>query len=109
MTLSTEARELLERGGQKGEEAMSEAKTIDPYPEHTKLRAVKDRSQCVGEFIEWLDEQGIFLAEYWGGRDRTLYRAHESRDSLLARFFEIDRDRLEEEKRAMLEECRRPR
>lgn len=25
------------------------------YPEHDKLSAIKDKSQSIGEFLEWLD------------------------------------------------------
>ena len=28
--------------------------SVDEYPEHTKLRAVSDRSQAIGEFLEWV-------------------------------------------------------
>ena len=31
---------------------------MSTYPEHEKLRAVKDRSQTIGEFVEWLEDQG---------------------------------------------------
>jgi predicted amidophosphoribosyltransferase len=31
------------------------------YPEHEKLKAVRDRSQCVGEFLEWLAEKGLYV------------------------------------------------
>ncbi len=31
-------------------------KEHDPYPEHTKLQAVKDQSQTCGAFYEWLQD-----------------------------------------------------
>jgi len=34
---------------------------VDPYPEHTKLHAVAERTQAVGEFLEWLQGQDIHL------------------------------------------------
>lgn len=77
-------------------------------PEHVKLQAVADRSQAIGEFLEWLDEQDIALSEI----DRyTKYLTRgwrlpivEPRDKLIARFFGIDLVALETEKRAMLAE-----
>lgn len=35
------------------------------YPEHEKLEAVKDESQTIGEFLEWLlSEHGVTLCRY---------------------------------------------
>lgn len=34
------------------------------YPEHERLRALDGANQTVGEFLEWLDGQGIQLAVY---------------------------------------------
>jgi hypothetical protein len=75
------------------------------YPEHAKLAKVSDKSQAIGEFLEWLTtEQGYTLAkwsdtEYAEGR---LYSTHESTNVLLAQFFDIDLTVLEAEKRAIL-------
>lgn len=33
------------------------------YPEHEKLKAIKDQSQAIGEFIEWLKSQGYYICE----------------------------------------------
>lgn len=75
------------------------------YPEHEKLKAIKDRSQACGEFIEWLNHsKRIHLAEYSHGE---LYPTTKSLLDLLADFFEIDRQKLEDEKLAMLAEQRR--
>ena len=81
---------------------------MSDYPEHQKLRAVKDKSQCVGEFIEWLGEQGIMLCCNDGqvGMYPINWPITESRNKLLARFFGIDLNRLEDEKLAMLDEQR---
>ena len=77
----------------------------EAYPEHDKLRAVKDRSQACGEFLEFLGEKGLILAEYPEDGERLVpaqYRA----PALLAEFFDIDEDKLEEEKRKMLDTLR---
>ena len=85
----------------------SAGKTLE-LPEHEKLKLVKDRSQSIYDFLEWCAEQGMALASYGeerGYRD-TLFHVGESREQLLARFFEIDLDKLENEKRAIIEEMR---
>ncbi len=92
------------------------------YPEHDKVHAVKDRSQACGEFLDWLGSKGIFLCKahehsegcYDEDDDRQRYpgcglKSEEmfphgtSVTKLLAEFFEIDLNKLEEEKMAMLE------
>lgn len=82
---------------------------MSDYPEHDKQHKIINFSQKCGEFLEWLqEEKGLFLAIY-GTRvtdaDR-LYIADPSVTRLLAEFFEIDQDKLEAEKRAMLDELR---
>lgn len=74
------------------------------YPEHEKLKALGGANQTVGDFIEWLGENGYEIAQRdkYGG----LYWCGKSRDQLISAFFEIDRDKLEAEKRAMLAEIR---
>lgn len=128
----------------------------ESYPEHEKLSAVKDQSQRIGEFLEWLmDEKKVELAfwhkhseqcdgfnadtgeiepEYECGNkkhdsgemkhDFGMYGCHPKRsfgcdmpcqtlspfratkEKLLAEFFEIDLEKLENEKRAMLDSLR---
>lgn len=34
------------------------------YPEHEKLSKIEDKSQTIGEFIEWAEGKGIHLAMY---------------------------------------------
>ena len=34
------------------------------YPEHDKLNEIRDRSQSIGEFLEWIQEKGVSLASY---------------------------------------------
>ena len=76
------------------------------FPEHEKLQKVKDQSQAVGSFIEWLsDEKNFIIAQYLesDGYDRAGFRpVNVPVNSLLAEYFEIDQKKLEEEKREML-------
>lgn len=74
------------------------------YPEHDKLKALGGANQTVGDFIEWLGERDMMIAEYANGSE--LMPVRRSRDDLLAEFFNIDRSVLEAEKRAMLDKFR---
>jgi tRNA(Ile2) C34 agmatinyltransferase TiaS len=75
------------------------------YPEHEKLHLIKDKSQAIGEFLEWLQgEQGCVIAQYSGD---DLHPIDSRNEQLLAYFFEIDLVKLEKEKRAMLDELRK--
>lgn len=89
----------------------------DPYPEHTKLRAVADESQAIGEFIE---SSGYVLCELRtfiepiddepGGRtfetEPRLVLVGKPIQQILADYFEIDLDKIEFEKRAILDTLR---
>lgn len=82
---------------------------MNDYPEHEKQHKIIEFSQKCGEFLDWLqEEKGLFLAIY--GKKITnadqLYIADPSIPRLLAEFFEIDPEKLEVEKREMLEELR---
>lgn len=73
------------------------------YPQHEKLNTVKDQSQAIGDFLEWLhSEKGIILASYGNSNMNWLAPNGTAKDRLLAEYFEIDIDELESEKRAML-------
>lgn len=74
------------------------------YPEHAKLKAIVDKSQVIGEFMDWLSDKGIHLAE-WGKHE--LFSINTPIRDLLAEFFGIDQKKLDAEKDAMLEEQRR--
>lgn len=78
---------------------------MSAYPEHDKMSAVLEQSQTIGEFLDWLSEQGITRARFEkmeGWRDPVLVPTHESIEVLLARYFGIDLSVIEAEKRAML-------
>lgn len=128
---------------------------VEPdVPEHRKLEEAKktdDATQVVGEFMEWLGSQGIFLAHYdqqyekggiskkyiqakvvrlenadedvdetlsgdewhaWHDLDRperwydSMQQVGTPWRSLMAKFFEIDEQKLEAEKMALLEHQR---
>lgn len=74
-------------------------------PELKKIQAVQDESQKIGGFLAWLTEQGIVLAE-WDDEDKELFQIHHNREQLLAKYFEIDLAKCEQERRALLDAVR---
>ena len=84
----------------------------EKYPEHVKLQAISEDSQKIGNFIEWLRERGAQICTldeaddaYWPGlqvHDRIV----NSIQDILATYFDIDPEKIEEEKRTILEEMR---
>lgn len=107
------------------------------YPEHNKMKAVTPFSHKIGEFLEWLTERHVMLAHYPTKCLHLMYdgTCHEEAmengscpsecpecemtelselypysyniQKLLAEFFEIDLNKIEEEKRQMLDEMRK--
>lgn len=79
------------------------------YPEHEKLQNLGDANQIVGDFIEWLHDRGMEIGRFEqmrGFSDLQFVPVTKSRDALLAEYFDIDRDKLEMEKRSMLDAIR---
>lgn len=88
------------------------------YPEHEKLQAVKDKSQAIGEFLEWLQDTKHYVIAQWeqvdpdtepgesSGADEGLFSASINIEKLLAEYFHIDLAKLEQEKQAMLDKVR---
>ena len=82
---------------------------MSTHPELDKLRAAAKKSQIIEDFIDWLDEQGIHLAEYVlveGICDPILMPRTESTVQLLARFFDINLNKVEAKRRQLLDELR---
>jgi hypothetical protein len=82
---------------------------MSEYPEHEKLRALDGRNQAVGCFIEWLQVKGYVIARYkniHGFMDEQLVPDTSGIQDLIAEYFGIDQDKLEQEKRKMLDDLR---
>lgn len=82
-----------------------------PTPELDKQHAVIESGAAgtLGDFYDWLGENGYVIAKYVtyeGWREKQLAPAHAQPEQLLADFFGIDRDKIESERRAILEELR---
>ncbi|MET7363210.1 hypothetical protein ABZS76_32900 [Streptomyces sp. NPDC005562] len=93
------------------------APSIDErYPEHAKLSKISAMSQTIGEFLEFAGSQGIGfgrtvtdrVAVFEGTEDVTSVRqvGGSELQSLLAEFFAIDLNVIEDEKRQMLADMR---
>jgi len=70
-------------------------------PECAKMAAVTEKSRAIGSFLEWLPSQGVILAIHEPGEG--LVPCHTSIETLLAGYFEIDLQKVEAEKRAILD------
>ena len=76
------------------------------YPEHIKLHAVRDKSQAIGEFLEWLNSKGVVLCRQEEKGDGFCL-TNTSHTQYLAEFLEINLDMLEQEKKIMLDKLRK--
>lgn len=76
------------------------------YPEHEKLKNIQEQSQWLGEFMEWVQTQRMFLARYGESDESYPLMVHKSITTLLAEYFNIDLIKIENEKRDMIEDCR---
>jgi len=79
-------------------------------PELNKIIEAAEDSQKIGEFLEWLNEQEIILAE-WTGSDcdecgEGLMEISQSREQLLANYCGIDLVKAEKERQALLDEMK---
>jgi len=107
------------------------------YPECEKMRQIQSKSQAIGEFLEWLGSgeaddtrfnRGVFLAAYlinneewdnekgkyvllsedeWEVSESRLFTFSYNTEKLLAKFYGIDLNKMEQEKRAILAELRK--
>lgn len=92
---------------------MIDDQDAEQYPECAKMSAVRDRSQLIGQFLDWLQSTaGVQLCKYvsrsssLGQTNSELMPIGLSIEQILAQYLEIDLEKVEEEKRAMLEHLR---
>ena len=64
------------------------------YPEHVRMRAVSELSRKIGQFLDWMLENGYDLNDL-------------PPEKLLAMYFEIDLKKISDEKDAMVEELQK--
>jgi hypothetical protein len=82
-----------------------------PTPELDKMLAVKDQSNALGEFLEWMGSKGLWICRSATKEDDitegTLLPVYKSTEVMLAEYFGIDLNKAEKEKRAVLEELQK--
>ena len=76
------------------------------YPEHHKQSKILDKSQAIGEFLDWLCHETDIVFGIWDEHDDELNPYHISIQQILADYFDIDLNKLEAEKQSMLEKIR---
>ena len=81
---------------------MTENELDKRYPEHAKLQAVVNESQAIGDFIA---NSGYVLA-VWNRNGRYLLPVAKPITEVLAEHFDINMDRLYDEKDLMLVQLR---
>jgi hypothetical protein len=82
-----------------------------------KVEQIRERSQPVGEFLEWLTtERRIVLAQYHSHTescsldcvlDQMLMPCYIGIEKILAEYFQIDLEKVEQERRQLLEDVRK--
>lgn len=79
---------------------------MSDFPEHDKLSEIAAESQAIGEFVDWMNECHHASFQVWSDCSYSHRPVGISIQKLLAEFFEIDEQALENEKRTMLERVR---
>lgn len=108
---------------------MTDEKSVrKEYPELEKVEQIRERSEPAGAFLDWLvNERGIILAQYHKHTDGCKFEEDEDEppvwdcgydedqlqpcyigiEKLLAEYFHIDLDKVEKERRQLLEDVRK--
>lgn len=85
---------------------MTEKKSYDElYPENARLGEVSSFSQEIGQFLDWLEYEKEITFVVVDDRGRYIPKSLD-RTKILAEFYEIDLEKIESEKRAMLDSMR---
>ena len=81
--------------------------------ELAKMKAIQDKSQIIGDFIDWLNsEKKVYLAKYitrespFENEEDLVTWAVPNIEKLLAEFFKIDLQKIEQEKLQLLADIR---
>jgi hypothetical protein len=73
------------------------------FPNLEKMQAMQAKSQPIGEFIDWLGQNGMAICTSDGGpRGDRFTPVMASTEELLARHFNVDLKAAEKERRAVL-------
>ncbi len=73
------------------------------FPQLARMQAVQEQSQAIGEFIDWLGQNGMAICTSEDGlRGDRFYPVMAPIEELLARHFGVDLQAAEKERRATL-------
>jgi hypothetical protein len=77
-------------------------------PECEKLAKVSKESDKIGDFLDWLHQNGATICE-WDNRREEYYKSYDYNNiqKVLSLYFNIDLDKVEKERRALLEWIRK--
>jgi len=72
------------------------------YPELEKMASAKQASHIIGEFMEWIGEQGYVIAQLdepsvLDPNPQQLIPVYKSINDLLAQYFDIDLNKVQQE------------
>lgn len=74
-------------------------------PALNKMLKNKEQSQTIGEFVEWLSQQGYTICRV--DKFDRFSPVRRSIEEWLARYFKVNLNKAEEERRALLEQIRK--
>jgi hypothetical protein len=77
---------------------------VSEYPEHDRQAKVLEKTHAIGDFLEWAGEHGYLLCRYSERFEE--FTPAGSFLNVLAEYAGIDLDKIEAEKRAMLDRLR---
>jgi hypothetical protein len=75
-----------------------------PTPELDKMTKVKDQSQAIGEFLEWLQSKKWSICSEDEG---NYFPITQRIEEILAKYFKINLDKAERERQAILNNIRK--
>lgn len=98
---------------------MPDASEAERYPLHVKMAAIPESDrQALGQFLEWLDSEGLHFCKEVKTRDVDGYDVWDFEEVwdnfygdkkinvILGKYYEVDYDELQKEKELMLLEVR---
>ena len=88
----------------------NKSSTYPETPTLEKMKSVSEDSQKIGEFLDWLREEGISLCKYHDDEEQDYREQYfpisESFEKLLAKYYGVNLEDAEKERCAILEHIR---
>ncbi len=74
---------------------------VSHYPEHDKLSDRMHQQNTISEFLDWLDGQDFAICENTGERAGEWWPIQKRKDSIIAKFLDINEEKFNAEKDEM--------